>query len=116
MDEINKIGQISSVNDIFDFKLSIKTIIIIVGAWVFGCLIIVIIMCGGVQNTFQYGMNILGNLKSIIVDIKNKNTMKITEKNREKIIEKNTAKNTAKNTDKKSDESADENTDKNSNA
>jgi hypothetical protein len=107
MDEINKIGQISSVNDIFDFKLSIKTIILIAGAWVFGCLILLVIMCGGVQNTFQYGMNILGNFKTIIVDIKNKNTARITDKNREKIIEKNTA----KNTDKKSDET-DENTDK----
>ena len=54
IDEISKIGEINSVNDLFDFKLSIKTIIMLFCALVFFVAIIAVFMLGGVNNTIDY--------------------------------------------------------------
>jgi|688.fasta_scaffold1771107_1 hypothetical protein len=74
MDEISKIGDIGNVNDFFDFKLSIKTIIFLVVMWVGFCGLVVIFMLGGVNNTVDYMANIIESIKTTIVEIKNKNT------------------------------------------
>jgi hypothetical protein len=90
MDDISKMGDINSVNDFFDFKLSIKTIIIFVCGWGFLCLVIVVFMLGGVNNTVKYALNILDTMKTTIVDIKNKNVSKNIVVNDKNTDDKNT--------------------------
>lgn len=67
IDEFNKIGEINSVNDFFDFKLSIKTIIVLVIAWGFFATIFVVFMLGGVNNTIDYMMNLMETTKKKII-------------------------------------------------
>ena len=67
IDEFNKIGEINSVNDFFDFKLSIKTIIFLVIAWGFFATIFVVFMLGGVNNTIDYMMNLIETTKKKII-------------------------------------------------
>ena len=67
IDEFNKIGEINSVNDFFDFKLSIKTIIVLVIAWGFFATIFVVFMLGGVNNTIDYMMNLIETTKKKII-------------------------------------------------
>jgi len=74
MDEITKLGDINSINDLFDYKISIKTICVLVFIWGFICLIVVIILFGGVQNTITYMGTIIESVKTTLIEIKNKNT------------------------------------------
>lgn len=71
MDEISKIGEINSVNDFFDFKLSIKTIILLVIAWSFCALVLIVFMLGGVNNTIDYATGIIESAKKKIIINKN---------------------------------------------
>ena len=75
MDNINKIGQINSVNDLFDFKLSIKTLVILFIIWCIGALCVTIFMFGGVNNTIDYFNNLIDETKSKLIT--NKNIKKI---------------------------------------
>ena len=70
MDEISKIGDINSVNDFLDFKLSVKTIIFMVLLWSGLCLIIFVIIMGGVNNTIAYLTTMLDSTKNTIIKIK----------------------------------------------
>lgn len=72
IDEINKIGEINSVNDLFDFKLSIKTIILLFFAWCFFAIIFVVFMLGGVNNTIDYITTIMDQTKQKIILTKTK--------------------------------------------
>jgi len=72
LDEINKIGEINSVNDLFDFKLSIKTIIMLAIAWSICAGIFVIFMFGGINNTIEYATNVLESTKKSIIINKDK--------------------------------------------
>ena len=74
IDEISKIGEINSVNDLFDFKLSIKTIIILFCAWCFFATIFVVFMLGGVNNTIDYITTIMDETRQKIILTKNKKT------------------------------------------
>lgn len=74
MDELAKIGNIQTLGDILDFKLSIKTISILAGLWGFSCMIIILVLFGGVDNTIKYFTELFFSLKKTIVDNKiNKN-------------------------------------------
>ena len=79
MEEVGKIGEIQSVNDFFDFKLSIKTIMIIAFLWGTGCMIFVIVMFGGISNTMDYLTSLMDSLKTTIVKNKVKNNEKPVE-------------------------------------
>jgi hypothetical protein len=75
MDNINKIGQINSVNDLFDFKLSIKTLVILFIIWFIVALCVIILMFGGVNNTIDYFNKMIDETKSKLIT--NKNIKKI---------------------------------------
>lgn len=79
IDEINKIGEINSVNDFFDFKLSIKTMIILFIIWCFLAIIFTIFLFGGLDNTVEYILRLMEITKKKI--ILNKDTK--TEKNKD---------------------------------
>ncbi len=64
--------EINNVNDFFDFKLSIKTIIFIIVGGSLLVLLIVILMLGGVNNTIDYLTNIINSTKKTIIERKNK--------------------------------------------
>lgn len=89
MDEISRIGDINSVNNFLDFKLSIKTIMFLVFGWGFACLIIIVFMLGGINNTVDYVANILETVKTTVIDTKNKNTTIPIDKTADKNTEKN---------------------------
>jgi hypothetical protein len=74
IDEINKIGEINSVNDLFDFKLSIKTIIILFFAWICFITIVAVFMLGGINNTIDYITTIMDETRQKIILTKNKKT------------------------------------------
>ena len=78
LDEINKIGEINSVNDLFDFKLSIKTIIMLAIAWGICAGIFVIFMFGGINNTIEYATNIIESTKKSIIINKDKTSTNST--------------------------------------
>jgi len=63
IEEISKIGEINSVGDFLDFKLSVKTIIILVVAWSIFVSIVVVFMLGGINNTIDYLTNIFESTK-----------------------------------------------------
>jgi hypothetical protein len=64
MDELNKIGEINTINDIFEFKLSIKTILIILVLWGILAGIFIVFLFGGVNNTVSYLLNIMETIKT----------------------------------------------------
>ena len=66
MDEINKIGNINTVNDFFDFKISIKIIILVLFLWFLACLVIIVLYFGGINNTVAYLLTITENIKGAI--------------------------------------------------
>jgi len=66
MEEINKIGNINSVNDFFEFKISIKTIILILFLWSLLCLVVIVLFFGGINNTVAYMLSITENIKTAI--------------------------------------------------
>lgn len=80
MDEINKIGDINSVNDLFDFKISIKTIIFLTFAWSAVCLVIIVFLFGGLNNTVAYTLNIIESIKSTVLETRNKHINKPVDK------------------------------------
>jgi hypothetical protein len=81
IEEISKIGDINSVGDLFDFKLSIKTIIIIAILWGIGSMIVIVFMFGGVNNTIDYATTIIESTKkSIIINKDNKDKKPIDHK------------------------------------
>ena len=81
MDELNKIGEINTINDIFEFKLSIKTILIILFLWAIVAGIFIIFLFGGVNNTVSYMMNILETIKTAS---KKKRELKMEKKEEKK--------------------------------
>jgi hypothetical protein len=72
MEEMNKLGDINSVNDLFDFKISIKTILFLAVAWGAVCLVVLVFMFGGVNNTVKYVLTLLETLKSTVLKSRNK--------------------------------------------
>ena len=72
IEELSKIGDIDSANDFFEFKISIKTIIILIMLWGIIASIIVVIMFGGINNTIDYVTNIIESTKKSIVIHKDK--------------------------------------------
>ena len=54
IEELNQIGNINSVNDFLDFKLSIKTIVLLVFLGGSAFIIFIIMIFGGVNNTVDY--------------------------------------------------------------
>lgn len=64
--------EINSVNDFFDFKLSVKSILMIVVGWSLLMIVIVIVMLGGINNTIDYLTNIVNSTKKTIIQRKNK--------------------------------------------
>ena len=74
MDEISKLGEINSVNDLFDFKVSVKTIILLFFAWCFVVSVIAVIMLGGVNNTIDYITVIMNETKQKVIFNKGKNS------------------------------------------
>ena len=64
MDELHKIGEINTINDIFEFKLSIKTILIILVLWGILAGIFIVFLFGGVNNTVSYLLNIMETIKT----------------------------------------------------
>ena len=82
MDELHKIGEINTINDIFEFKLSIKTILIILFLWAIVAGIFIIFLFGGVNNTVIYMMNILETIKTAS---KKKRELKMEKKEEKKV-------------------------------
>ena len=93
MDEISKLGDINSINDLFDFKISIKTIIFLTLAWGAVCLVIIVFLFGGINNTVAYTMNIIESIKSTVIDSRNKHVNKPVDKPVDNSPETNTDKN-----------------------
>ena len=73
MDELEKFGHIHSVNSFFDFKLSIKTIILLFFSWIALCVVVFIIIMGGINNAIEYIMTMAESTKQTIIKIKKKN-------------------------------------------
>jgi len=63
IEEISKIGEINSVGDFLDFKLSVQTIIILVVAYSIFISIVIVFMLGGINNTIDYLTNIFESTK-----------------------------------------------------
>jgi hypothetical protein len=78
IEELYKIGDINSIGDLFDFKLSIKTIILLFIIWGMFVFVFVVFMLGGINNTIDYATNIIESTKQSIIINKNK---KINSKN-----------------------------------
>jgi predicted PurR-regulated permease PerM len=76
MDEISKIGDVNSVNDILEFKLSVKTILILLFLWIVICIVGFIIFMGGINNAIAYLTNIMNSTKKTIIEIKTNNINK----------------------------------------
>jgi len=70
IEEISKIGEINSIGDFLDFKLSIKTIVILAILYFICAGIFVIFIFGGVNNTIDYANNILQTTKNQVVILK----------------------------------------------
>ena len=80
MDEISKLGDINSVNDLFDFKISIKTIVFLAFVWGAICLVIIVFLFGGVNNTVASTINIIESIKSTVLETRNKHINKPVDK------------------------------------
>lgn len=102
LDEINKIGDISSIEDVFDFKFSIKSIILIALLAGFCFLIFLVMVFGGIENTMEYIFNFIEITKSHLK--KNKNLSKIPIDKISPTYHKNTKKEHTRNNEEDSDE------------
>ena len=71
---IDRFDEINSVNDFFDFKLSIKTIILLFFAWCFVVTVFAVFMLGGVNNTIDYITTMMNETKEKIILNKTKKT------------------------------------------
>ena len=69
---MSKLGDINSVNDLFNFKIYIKTILLLAVAWGAVCLVVLVFMFGGVNNTVKYVLTLLETLKSTVLKNRNK--------------------------------------------
>ena len=67
MGEIEKICNINSINDFFEFKISVKLIIFVAVIYFICCSIFVVFMLGGVNNTIKNITNILNSTKKAII-------------------------------------------------
>ena len=76
MDEISKISDVNSVNVFLDFKLSVKTILILVFLWIIICIVGFVIFMGGINNAIDYLTNIMNSTKKTIIEIKTNTTNK----------------------------------------
>jgi len=76
IEELSKIGDINSINDFFDFKISIKTIIMLMILWGIGASIVIVFMFGGINNTIDYATNIIESTKKSIVITKDLPSLK----------------------------------------
>lgn len=76
IEELSKIGDINSVSDFFEFKLSIKTIIMLLILWCIGASIVIVFMFGGINNTIDYATNIIESTKKSIVITKDMPSIK----------------------------------------
>ena len=74
IEELNKIGDINSVGDLLDFKLSIKTIILLIIVWSMFAIAFVIFIFGGINNTIDYANNVIEATKRSIIINKDKKT------------------------------------------
>jgi hypothetical protein len=83
IEEIHKIGEINSVNDLFEFKLTIKTIILLMFLGGVCFVIFVIFMLGGVNNTIDYLTTIIDSSKNAIAERKKKKNDSDTNKKEE---------------------------------
>ena len=72
MDNLNKLGDINNVNDFLDFKLSIKTILVIVFFWGVICFFVFLFMVGGINNAIDFIKNMIGSTNSNIKEAKAK--------------------------------------------
>jgi len=102
LDEINKIGDISSIEDVFEFKFSIKSIVLILMIFGFCFLIFLIMVFGGIENTTEYIFNIIETTKTHLK--KNKNLSKIPIDKISPTYHKNTKKEHTINNQEDSDE------------
>ena len=102
LDEINKIGEISSIEDVFEFKFSIKSIILIGLLAVFCFLIFLVMIFGGTENTIEYIFNVIETTKIHLK--KNKNLSKIPIEKISPTYHKNTKKEHTRNNEEDSDE------------
>jgi len=66
IEELNQIGNINSVNDFLDFKLSIKTIVLLVFLGGSAFIIFIIMIFGGVNNTVDYLTSIIETTKGAV--------------------------------------------------
>ena len=99
MDEISKLGDINSINDLFDFKISIKTIIFLTFAWIAVCLVIIVFLFGGINNTVAYTINIIESIKSTVLDSRNKHVNKHVNKPADNPVDNSPETKTDKNND-----------------
>lgn len=102
LDEINKIGDISSIEDAFEFKFSIKSLILIGLLAGFCFLIFLVMIFGGIENTIEYIFNVIETTKTHVK--KNKNLSKIPIDKISPTYHKNTKKEDTRNNQEDSDE------------
>ena len=102
LDEINKIGEISSIEDVFEFKFSIKSMILIALLGGFCFLIFLVMVFGGIENTIEYIFNMIETTKTHLK--KNKNLSKIPIDKISPTYHKNTKKEYTRNNQEDSDE------------
>jgi len=67
IEEIGKLGEINSINDFFDFKFTVKTLIIIGFIYSILASIVVVFLFGGVNNTMDYVTDIIETTKQKII-------------------------------------------------
>jgi hypothetical protein len=67
IEEIGKLGEINSINDFFDFKFTVKTLIIIGFIYSILASIVVVFLFGGVNNTMDYITDIIETTKQKII-------------------------------------------------
>ena len=79
IDELNQFGNINSINDFFDFKFSIKTIVILTFLASCAFLVFIIVLFGGVNNTVDYLSTIIETTKSSINKNKNISNLKFKQ-------------------------------------
>lgn len=75
LDEINKIGEINSIEDVFEFKFSVKSLVLIAMLVGFCFLIFLVMIFGGIENTTEYVFNLIETTKTHLK--KNKNLSKV---------------------------------------
>jgi hypothetical protein len=73
MDEIGKIGEINSINDLLDFKLSLKTIAVVGFLGGSFWLVVIVFMLGGVSNTMEIISSFFDAAKNTVTNVRDKN-------------------------------------------